>query len=71
MSCSLLFIGDLLRSIYTEHDRSFAAFAKEWSKYNKLKSLIQNATAENDFSLFYLDQRRQATFAGAFCINRP
>jgi len=28
------------------------AFAKE-----KLKSFIQNATAEHDFSLFYLDQR--------------
>jgi len=27
--------------------------------------------AEHDFSLFYLDQRCQAAFAVAFCINRP
>jgi len=26
---------------------------------------------EQDFSLFYLDQRRQAAFAVTFCINRP
>jgi len=26
---------------------------------------------EHDFSLFYLDQRRQAASAVAFCINRP
>jgi len=26
---------------------------------HKLKSFIQNATAEHDFSLFYLDQRRK------------
>jgi len=42
---------------------------------NKLKSFIQSAkaNAEHDFSLFYLDQRRQASFAiaVAFCINRP
>jgi len=32
---------------------------------------IQSAksNAEHDFSLFYLDQRRQAAFA--FCINKP
>jgi len=41
------------------------------SRIKQLKSFIQNATAnaEHDFSLFYLDQRRQAAFA--FCINRP
>jgi len=33
--------------------------------------LKQSANAEHDFSLFYLDQRRQAAFAVAFCINRP
>jgi len=66
---------DSLRSVYTERDRDLVAFAKEWSKYNKLKSFIQSAKAnvEHDFSLFYLDQRRQAAFAAtvAFCINRP
>jgi len=36
----------------TERDRGFAALAKEWSKKNKLKSFIQNATAtaEHNFS---------------------
>jgi len=29
------------------------------------------ANAEHDFSLFYLDHRRQAAFAVAFCINKP
>jgi len=29
------------------------------------------ANAEHDFSLIYLDQRRQAAVAVAFCINRP
>jgi len=29
----------------------------------------RGANAEHNFSLFYLDQRRQA--AVAFCINRP
>jgi len=40
-------------------------------KVNKLKSFIQSAkaSAKHDFSLFYLDQRRQA--AVAFCINIP
>jgi len=47
------------RGLFTERDRDLAAFAKERSKLNKLKSFIQNATAEHDFSLFFLDQRRK------------
>jgi len=59
--CVKYFIFVIFRSVYAERDRGFAAFAKEWSKYNKPKSFIQNATAteEHDFSLFYLDQRRK------------
>jgi len=48
-----------LKSVYTERDRGFAAFTKEWSKQNKLKSFIQNATAEHDINLFYLNQHRK------------
>jgi len=47
----------VLRSVYIERDRGLAAFAKEWSKKNKLKSFIQSAkaNAEHGFSLVYLD----------------
>jgi len=41
-----------LRSVYTERDSGFAVFAKEWSKLNKVKSFIQNATAEHDLICF-------------------
>jgi len=40
----------LLRFVYTEGDRSLAAFAKEWSKY-KLKSFIQSAKANTNTTL--------------------
>jgi len=40
-------------------------------KQTKVVLQSAKAKAEHDFSLFYLDQRRQATFAVAFCINRP
>jgi len=37
---------NLINSVYEE------AFANEWSKKNKLRSFIQNATAEHDFVCF-------------------
>jgi len=47
--------------LHRTRPRLDAAFAKEWSKSNKLKSFIQSAkaNAEHDFSLFYLNHRRK------------
>jgi len=40
-------------------------------KQTKVVYTERESDSEHDFSLFYLDQRRQVTFAVAFCINRP